>query len=133
MLPKTGEILAQDFKIIQRPSRTSRLDMDGNRIYGQVDGLEAVRQAVYGILNTERYAYVIHSWNYGIELDDLFGRPVSLVKSKIKKRIKEALTQDDRIQGVDAFSFIQEGRRLSVRFTVHTIMGELKTVKEVDI
>lgn len=133
MLPKTGDILTQDFKIVQQSSRTCRLDVNGNRIYGQVDGLEAVRQTVYGILNTERYAYAIHSWNYGIELDDLFGKSISLVKSKIKKRIKEALTQDDRIQSVDAFSFVQEGRRLQVGFTVHTVLGEIDATKEVGI
>lgn len=36
-----------------------------------MDGMEAVKQAVYKILQTERYKYVIYDWNYGVELEDL--------------------------------------------------------------
>lgn len=131
MLPKTGNILEQDFEVAERPSRTYRLNADA--VTGRVDQLEAVKQAVYCILNIERYDWLIYSWNYGVELKDLFGKPIGLVKSKIKKRIKEALMQDDRIQGVDAFSFAANGRRLSVRFTVHSIYGDMQAEKEVKI
>lgn len=131
MLPKTGGILEQDFEVTAQPSKAHRLE--GNHIRGSVDGLEAVRQAVYCILNTERYESVIYSWNYGVELKDLFGKPAGIVKSKLKKRIREALMQDDRITGVDAFSFTQNGRKLLAGFTVHTDLGDFETEKEVDI
>ena len=98
-----------------------------------VDGRDAVQQAVHCILNTERYDWLIYDWNYGVELRGLFGKPMGLVKSKIKKRIKEALMQDDRIQGVDAFSFEGSGRKLSVTFTVHTRYGDIGATKEVDV
>lgn len=131
MLPETGEILKQDFEIEEPRSRTFRIN-EGT-ISGHVDDIEAVRQAIYCILNTERYDWVIYSWGYGIELKDLFGKPMGVVKSKIKKRITEALTQDDRIQGVDAFSFSQEGRKLKVDFTVHTQYGDIGASREVNV
>lgn len=133
MLPITGNILKQDFKVFSQPSKTFKLDLVNKRIVNTVDGLEAVKQAVYCILNTERFDWLIYSWNYGVEIKDLFGRPMGLVKSKLKKRIKEALMQDDRIQGVDAFSFAASGRKLHITFTVHTSIGDIQAEKEVRI
>lgn len=129
MLPETGSILKEAFDVVEQPSKAYRLE--GEHVRGYVDDLEAVKQAVYCILSTERYEHVIYKWNYGVELKDLFGKPVGLVKSKLKKRIREALTQDSRIQSVDAFSFIQEGRKLHVEFTVHTSLGNIQAEKEV--
>lgn len=131
MLPATGNILERDFELTSQPSKAYRLDE--KHVRGSVDGLAAVRQAVFCILNTERYENVIYSHNYGVELKDLFGKPMELAKSKLKKRIREALTQDDRIQSVDAFSFAQNGRKLQVQFTVHTNLGNFETKKEVSI
>lgn len=131
MLPETGGILEQDFEVTAQPSKAHRLE--GNHIRGSVDGLGAVRQVAYCILNTERYENVIYSLNYGVELKDLFGKPLGIVKSKLKKRIKEALIQDDRIQSIDAFSFSQTGRKLHVQFTVHTNLGDFEAEKEVSI
>ncbi|MDR1773041.1 MAG: DUF2634 domain-containing protein [Hungatella sp.] len=133
MLPVTGNILEQDFKLVQMPSKTFRLDMERKRVIGTVDGLEAVKQAVFCILNTERFDWLIYSWNYGVELNGLFGKSTGLVKAKIKKRIKEALQQDDRIQSVDTFSFEGNGKILHVRFMVHTTYGEIMMEKEVSI
>ena len=133
MLPVTGNILEQDFKMVQMPSKTFRLDTERKRVIGTVDGLEAVKQAVICILNTERFDWLIYSWNYGVELNGLFGKSTGLVKAKIKKRIKEALQQDDRIQSVDTFSFEDDGKILHVRFMVHTTYGEIMMEKEVSI
>lgn len=131
MLPETGGILKQDFEISEIPSKTFRINED--TLSGYVDGIEAVKQAVFCILNTERYDWIIYSWNYGVELKDLFGKSIGIIKSKVKKRIREALMQDDRILGVDAFSFDVSGRKLLVNFTVHTRYGDIAAGKEVQI
>ena len=73
MIPSTVGFLDKDFEIEVRPSLTYQMEMDSHRIRGYTDGLEAVRQAVYKIIMTERYQYIMYSWNYGIELQDLFG------------------------------------------------------------
>lgn len=131
MLPKTGDILETDFEVRQIPSKTFQIHEE--ILSDFVDGKNAVRQAIYCILNTERYEWLIYNWNYGVELKNLFGKPMGLVKSKIKKRMKEALMQDDRIQSVDAFSFTVSGRKLNVTFTVHTQYGDIEASKEVDV
>lgn len=116
------------------PTKTYKMKIFGDRISNYTDEQEAMKQAIYKILNTERYDYSIYSWNYGIELKDLFGKSQNYCKSEIKRRIKEALTQDDRISSVDAFSFEKIGReKLGVNFTVSTIYGDINIFKEVMI
>lgn len=131
MIPKTDIDLTQEFETVRQPSRTYRLDVENNRIAGMADGMEAVKQAVYLILNTERYWYPIYSWDYGVELNELYGQPAGLVYPEIERRIVEALTQDDRITGVDGFSFEKERGAVKVSFTVHSIFGDIDTEKEV--
>lgn len=133
MLPAAGDILQRNLKIVQRPSKTFRMDPEKKRIIDMVDGLEAVKQSIYCILNTERFEWLIYSWSYGMELKGMFGKPTGLVKAKIKKRIREALQQDDRISDVDSFSFDLSERKLHVSFTVHTVWGEVEAEKEVNI
>ena len=116
---------------------------DGDRYYDgrtlevtgvlMVDGLEAVRQAVYVILNVERYQYLIHSWNFGVELRDLFGKPMTWVMPEVKRRIAEALLRDDRVTAVDGFVLTPDRHRLSVSFTVHSVFGNFEGVTEVDV
>lgn len=129
MLPQTGTILTQKFEITTQPSKTYQLK-DG-RIRGHTDGLEAIRQTVFCILNTERFQSLIYSWNYGVELNRVYGKSPGLIQSKIKKRIQEALTQDDRIQSVGAFSFTKNGSVMEVVFTVQTKDGAFETGTEV--
>nr|DAJ03029.1 MAG TPA: Baseplate wedge protein [Caudoviricetes sp.] len=133
MLPVTGDILQKNLKIVYKPSKTFRLDTDQKRIVDMTDGLEAIRQSVYCILNTERFEWLIYSWNYGTELNDLFGKSAGFVKAKVKKRIREALKQDDRITEVNSFSFEMSKRSLHVTFTVYSLWGEIEAEKEVKI
>lgn len=129
MIPTGNTDLLNDFTEVKKPSRTYRIK--GNRIYGMTDGLEAVRQAVWLILNTERFVHPIYSWNYGVELEGLLGVNPPLVYSLLKQRITEALTQDDRIDDVSDFSFSSKDGTVQVSFTVNTIYGDYKTSKEV--
>ena len=126
MIPTGNSILTANLDVKSQPSRQHRMILDKNRIIGQCDTLEAIKQTVFKILNTERYKYIIYSWNYGIELADLFGKSVMYVCPEIERRIKEALLQDDRITSVTDFDFdISKKGVVSVAFTVHTIFGDL--------
>lgn len=131
MLPKTNSNLMTDFEYETLASKTYKLDIDKNYIKGYCDKLVAIKQAIYKILNTERYENIIYSWNYGIELNSLYGRDISYVISELKRRVKEALTQDDRIDSVDNFKFNNEKGKIIVTFTVHTNIGEIEEQLEV--
>jgi hypothetical protein len=132
MIPSTNGFLEQDFVIEEQPSKTYKMHLDENIILGYTDGQEAMVQVIFNILNTERYQYVIYSWNYGIELIDLYGQPVSYVIPELKRRITEALTWDERIIGVDNFSFDVDKGKITCNFTVHTIFGDIETEKVVN-
>lgn len=92
---------------------------------GMIDGLEAVKQAVCKILQTERFEYPIYSWDYGIETYDLFGVDSDLVKVEIQRRITEALMEDDRILSVQDFEINNSKGKINVAFTVRCGWGEV--------
>lgn len=101
---------------------------------GFVDGVEALKESIYRILNTERYNYVIYSWDYGIELKDLIGEDIEYIKIVLPIRIEEALKQDDRILGVEDFEFKQiDKKSLSVSFVVNSIFGNIQIGKGVSV
>lgn len=133
MLPNTRNDLLNDFEFQSLPSFTYQLDMEKNCMAGKCDGVLAMKQAIYKILNTERYENHIYSWNYGIELKSLYGKPTSYVIPELKRRIQEALLQDDRIDSVDGFSFETNQEKILAKFTVHTNLGEFKEEMEVVI
>ena len=133
MIPVTVGFPARDFTFAKRPDMTYKMQSDKNHVRGYTaDGLEAVKQAIYKAIMTERYRYVMYSWNYGIELQDLFGQPVTYVCPELKRRITEALLGDERIQSVDgfAFDFPQKGV-IHVSFTAHTVFGDVQAGREV--
>lgn len=133
MIPSTVGFLDQDFEIEEQPSLTYKMQMESGLVRGYIDGLEAVKQAIYKIIMTERYQYIMYSWNYGIELLDLYGEPVTYVCPELKRRITEALSCDDRISGVDGFEFdFPQKGVVHVAFTAHTVFGDVQAEREVN-
>lgn len=134
MIPSTVGFLKLDFEIEEQPSQTYKMDLDGDSVRGFVDDQEAMKQTIFRILSTERYQYIIYPWYYGIETLDLYGEPVTYVCPELERRITEALLVDTRISSVTDFE-----HDLSVKgvvhtaFTVHTIYGEIKAEKGVNI
>ncbi len=134
MLPTTGENLdLVSLVFAEQPGYTHKLDLDRNRVSGMTDGRDALYQAVYLILNVDRYAYPIYSWRYGIERADLIGKPKDYVMSELKRRVNDALGQDDRITGTDQWTFETGRRSLHASFVVNTIYGEIEMETEVAI
>lgn len=133
MLPKTQPYLLDGFDIKKQPDKTYHIDRERDIMVGFCDGLEAVRQAIYLILSIERYDWIIYSWSYGVELKDLYGKQTAFVLPELKRRIKDALMQDDRITEVDQFSFEVEKKKVHTTFTVHSIYGDIEAEKEVEI
>ena len=133
MIPQNDGLTA-DIKIIERPTQTYKMDLSGNVIEDYTDELKAMEQAIYKIIRTERYKYIIYSWNYGIELEDLFGMPVSYCIPEIERRLKEALEQDTRILEVVNFEFETPKRGVVyTKFTAITIFGNIYLNREVQI
>ena len=108
-----------DFEEYEEPSKTYA------GFLGKTDDEAAVKQAILKILNTERYAYEIYSWDYGIELNDLIGKSMLYVLSEIEQRVTEAVTADDRIESVEDFgAAIVDKKTIYITFTAVTAQNE---------
>ena len=134
MLPTAyQDDLTQDFTVEEnKPSRTFRLDHTWQVVRGTIDQIEAMEQAIYLILNVERYEWPIYSWDYGVELQDLIGQHPDDCKVEIQRRVSEALLQDDRITEVKDFHFTVTGKKILAEFTVVTIFGQTSAEVEVN-
>lgn len=142
MIPNV-DILMNDIVEVEYPTRTYKIELRhdpektideiDDRINGYTDDIDAIKQAIYLILSTERYKFIIYSWDYGVELVDLFGKPMPYVMSELPRRITEALTQDNRITGCKDFEFEINKSKLHTTFTVITTLGDINTDLEVTI
>lgn len=137
MIPNVT-ILTQEITETDYPNRTYEIhhnleESESDRISGYIEELEAIKQAVYLILSTERYKHIIYSWDYGVELVDLYGKPIPYVMAELPRRIKEALIQDNRIEDVVDFTFDKKSRTLTAHFTVVSTAGNLNTELEVEV
>ncbi|RXI38728.1 DUF2634 domain-containing protein [Clostridium tetani] len=133
ILPQ-GAVLDENIEVEENyiePTKTYKIDFETGKIVGFCDGIEALKQAIYLILNTERYEYLIYSDDYGSELKGLIGKDRDITESEYKRRIKEALIQDDRINNIDNFIFNYDGDGVLIEFIVFSIYGEFSMHKEV--
>lgn len=133
MIPQTGDDLRQDFVFTTLPSRTLKMDHDWKTINGTIDQIQAVEQAVFLILTTERYQWLIFSWNYGVELQNLIGKDPEFCVPEIERRIREALLQDDRITAVESFQFDVNKKQVLTTFQVVSVFGNINVEKVVEI
>ncbi len=121
-------------RVENQTSRTYKLDLEKKRIVGKIDNEDAILQLVLKILHTERYAYVIYSQNYGVELDRLIGQDYNFIVSDIERTMTDALLADDRILSITDFKTEQDTiDTMSVSFTVNSIIGQATIKTEVNI
>lgn len=117
--------ISEEFGTEEEPSLTYAMNLERCVFAGKADDTEAVRQAAMKILSTERYEHEIYSWDYGVEIKDLYGQPMPYVMSEVKQRVTEALLTDGRIESVNDFSVEQTGKRtIHLSFTVVTAWGD---------
>lgn len=127
LLPTNSNIeKLSDFEPVEQTSNTYRLFYQKNKLKGFTDEIDALKQAIYFILNIERYDYLIYNWNYGFEIKDLIGQEPKNILPEIQKRISDALIQDSRINEILNFSFSMLKNKVIVYFTVKSIFGDLQ-------
>ena len=140
MIPIKSIDYESGIKITTMPSKTySIATIDGDigitDVGGTIDGLPAVRQAIYKVLKTERNRYSIYNEDYGIELNDLLGKSKIYVYAELEERIKEALLRDERIKEVYDFVLgdgVNKGE-VYVSFKVRSYLGEDSIKMEVRV
>lgn len=135
--PLVNEVIS-DYDDELMSSKTYRLDLETKRITGFIDGVEAIRQAVFKVLSTERASFPIYGTdegiNYGVELVRFIGEDYSFISADIERTITDALLQDERILDVTDFVIGEPvGDSLTFSFNVSTIFGDIDINREVRI
>ncbi|MEC0329852.1 DUF2634 domain-containing protein [Paenibacillus macerans] len=127
MIPETDENLLNE-PLVDQPmsSLTWQIDLGKGRIAGKTDGLDAIKQAVFKVFQTDRFWYDIYSFDYGHELTLLLGSSPVFARSEANRMIREALLPDDRIDSVENVEVEVDGDRLIIRFTVVTAYGSFE-------
>lgn len=136
MIPSVAdsELIVNDFKITSNADRTTKTyymrmseDNRNNRVRYYVDGKNAIQQLIFKTLQTERYDHpAIYSDNFGVEFKDLIGKSAVYAVPEIERRIREALTWDERITDVNNFTFKVEKNSVLVNFVANTTYGALQ-------
>ena len=101
---------------------------------GKIDNEEAIRQAIYHILMTERYSNPIYDHDYGIELNQYIGKDINYIRASIERTLREALLQDDRIQNVVVNRVEKSDVEVNsyiIEFTVYTSYGNFEEILNV--
>lgn len=127
MIPMQGIQIQEDMTLMTPKSKTYGLNLIEGKINTVIDGLDAVKQAVFKILETGRYQHVIYDFSYGSELNDLIGRDSDYIEMELRRRIRDALTYDDRITDVTDFQFHREDDDVTVNFKVISIEGSFES------
>lgn len=134
MIPQNEyEDLTADFEEEIQPTRTYRMDHTRKRIIGFTDGKNAMEQAIYKAMGTERFENIIYSWNFGAEISKLFGKPIPYVYSELQSITQECLLIDNRINELSDFNFSHKKNKVFMSFTAYTVFGEIPIEREVDI
>lgn len=103
-----------------------RVDFETGEIYEPETSLEVMAQDIRFALETDRYKYPIMGANFGATFDDLIGTDYNYIQSEIVRRIRDALSIDDRIVSVGDFEFKQGAESdIIVSCVVSTAIGDV--------
>lgn len=91
-----------------------------------VEGIEAIKVWIYFALQIARYRYFICSWEYGNEIEDLYGKGYSAehLESEISRMIEECLLENEYIEKVVVENTEYKLGKLKAKVTVTTIYEE---------
>lgn len=116
------------------PSPTYTFKVANGRIRGMTDELDAMKQAVDKILQTERFVYPIYDEQYGNDLPELIGESIGYALSEAERMTIEALEADDRITSVEINKCEQSGNdSVVIEGYANTVYGKVGFESEVDV
>lgn len=131
MIPQS--LISPDLLLTQEEETSRTYKILDDTIQGFIVGVEALKQSIDKVLNTEKYKYPIYGFSYGIDWNNLIGKNPMYVKIEMKRRICECLLMDERIQSVNNFVFNVTGNEILCTFDVTSIYGDIAVTKEVNV
>lgn len=118
-----------------RVSKTFRIDHEKGRVVSEkIDGIEAIKQAIWVNLSVEKGVWNIHTDGYGVEFAKLYGKHRDYARAMIEPIVRRALSWDERIYGVSDFTITDLGKsKLLVEFEVSSCAGTFTTGVEMNV
>lgn len=133
LTPNNNDFNAE-FQTEEFANKTYKVNFEENYIAGEINDLDAIKQAVYKILYTERFNYLIYSWDYGVEFENLIGKDYEFIVGDLQRRIEEALLQDDRIKKIENLNIKKDKKdSISVSFIVVSKYGNVEMEVDVNV
>lgn len=128
MIPKNDSEYLDDtaIEILEQPSFTHKMLIEEERVKGYIDEMDAYKQFIYKCINTEKGVYPIYP-TFGVKKQDLFGKRKDLAFIILTRRIKDALTLDDRTVNVYGFEYVEKWSKvdnLGMKFKVKSIFND---------
>ena len=125
ILPSTSEsTISKNLTKKSYKTFTYKINNDISKIDGDVDYLDAMKQVMYLIINTDRYKYPIFSSSYGIDLRNIVGKETDFIIAELQSQLSDCVLDDSRFLSVDYNSHTEEGDVLSIQFDISTIYGD---------
>ena len=106
------------------------IDFTTGQLTGKiVEGVEAIKVWCYLALRCARYRFFILSWQYGSEIEELYGQGFSAehIECEAKEMIKECLLENEFIENVEVTNVSYTGSKLSARIEITTIYDDTYT------
>lgn len=98
--------------------RTYRMRQDGH-VRGFCTGLEAVKQSIWKMLNTQQGQYLIYgSSGYGLDWEALRAALEDNNSNEAERIITSALMKDERVQKVEEIQCVQQQDAIWLSFGV---------------
>jgi hypothetical protein len=126
LTPEFSSLVEEQTEETKAPTKTW-LIQDG-RLMKSIEGEEATKQMIWKSLLTERFVYPIYSNNYGSEIATLIGSSHSqnYLETAVPNMVVDALSIDDRINGVVSVEVMKNGEELRINATINSTDGEVK-------
>ena len=97
-----------------------------NGEYEIVTENEAIKTWVYKAMKTERFRYLIYSWDFGTEIDALIGQSYTpnLTKAECIRYIEECILINPYIRAISQIEVSFTEGKLLIQCKLQTIYGE---------
>ena len=103
------------------------IDFATGQLSGEiVEGAEAIKVWIYLILRIARYRYTIVSWQYGNELEELYGKGYTQehIECEATEMIKDCILANEYIDSVEVSNITLIDGKLSAHIKVTTVFDE---------
>lgn len=108
--------------------REYEVDFETGQLTGRiVEGLEAIKVWIWNVLHIPRYRFMIYSWDYGNELEELIGIGYSeeYIETEAKRMVEECLLVNEYINSISDFSIAIKNEKVNMSFIAETIYGDI--------